>query len=150
MAKIEEIASREEFHKKVAVSREGAKSGHQDGDLFCVKYYAAWCKSCKAIAPKYAALAEKYDEHVSFYEMKFVNTAERKEIFKELGVTKTPCVQFYRGADRLATVTCSTRHWTDVEKHLEMYLDESLEDECEINKEFTECIAKMHLQPVRC
>ena len=108
----------------------------------CIKFYASWCKSCKAIAPKYSALAEKYSDQADFYEMMFTTTKDMKELFSELKVKKTPCVQFYRGdKGRLATIVCGPKHWTDVGKNLDMYLNEDLEEplECVLNDDLTEC-----------
>jgi thioredoxin 1 len=139
---VEMITSRDDFYEKLASSREGKKTGHPDGDLLCIKFYAAWCKSCKAIAPKYTALAEKYNDQVHFFEMQFATTKEMKELFSELKVKKTPCVQFYRGdKGRLATIVCGPRHWTDVGKNLDMYLHEDMDEplECVLNEDLTEC-----------
>lgn len=34
----------------------------------CVKFYATWCRSCKAVAPKYRRIANKWPD-VEFYEI---------------------------------------------------------------------------------
>lgn len=146
--KVAAISSLDELSNKLALSREGRKSAHQDGDLLCIKFYSSWCKACKAIAPKYNALAEEHDDQAYFYEMRF--SKELKDVFSELGVTKMPCVQFYRGATgRLATVVCGPRKWADVRDHLQMYLEDNDTDveECELNAELTECISRLQLQP---
>jgi thioredoxin 1 len=136
------ITSREDFYEKLGSSRDGKKSGCSDGDLFCIKFYASWCKSCKAIAPKYKALADEYTGQAHFYEIQFSTTKEMKDLFTELNVTKTPSVQFYRGEKgRLSTVVCGPKRWTDVEKHLDMYLNDNNDEllECVLDGDLTEC-----------
>jgi thioredoxin 1 len=136
------ITSREDFYKKLASSRDGKKSGYPDGDLLCIKFYASWCKSCKAIAPKYTALADKYNGQAHFYEIQFSTTKEMKDLFTELNVKKTPSVQFYRGdKGRLATIVCGPKRWTDVGEHLDMYLNDKMDEplECVLDGDLTEC-----------
>jgi thioredoxin 1 len=136
------IMSRDEFYEKLVASRDGKKSGYSDGDLLCIKFYASWCKSCKAIAPKYKALADEYNGQAHFYEIQFSTTKEMKDLFMELNVTKTPSVQFYRGdKGRLATVVCGPKRWTDVGKHLDMFLNHDNDEllECVLDGDLTEC-----------
>jgi len=141
-SKVATVASLDEFYDKLTVASKGMKSGHKDGDLVCIKFYSSWCKSCKAIAPKYDALADKYDDRVYFCEMRF--TKDMKETFSDLQVKKMPSFQFWRGEKgRLETKVCGPSKFREVGRTLEKYLEGDIHDplECELDKELRACIA---------
>lgn len=57
-------------------------------DKVVVKYYADWCGSCRLIAPKYDAIAEKDDfKGITFLN---INAEENPEARKLAGVTNLP------------------------------------------------------------
>jgi thioredoxin 1 len=137
-AGVESVTSREEFFAALDRSRKKKGDAMPDGSLVCIKYYANWCTSCKAIAPKYSALAKEYGDRVEFLEVEF---SANKELFKELEVKRTPCVQFYRGeSGRLSTVVCGPSKFAQVRQNLDKYLEGESEDlECVLDDTLQEC-----------
>lgn len=59
-----------------------------------LKFYAPWCRSCRAIAPKVARLAHEFPE-IIFYEIDY---EANKELCWRLGVKNLPTFHFYSGA----------------------------------------------------
>jgi thiol-disulfide isomerase/thioredoxin len=105
--------------KALATSK---KSSHPDGDLLCVKFFAQRCRSCRAFAPKYTALAKKYSERAHFVEME-----ASIELRHSLQVRKTPCVQFYRyPKGHLSTIVCEPQAWPELGARLEALLEDGI------------------------
>ncbi|MCE3007048.1 MAG: thioredoxin family protein [Bacteroidetes bacterium] len=67
----------------------------RDHDKVVVKYYASWCGSCRLIAPKYAALADK-PEYAGVYFVE-VDAEESPEARKTAGVTNLPFFAAFNG-----------------------------------------------------
>lgn len=59
-----------------------------------LKFFAPWCRSCRAIAPKVARLAHEFPE-IHFYEIDY---EANKELCWRLGVKNLPTFHFYSGA----------------------------------------------------
>ncbi|OSX73360.1 hypothetical protein BU14_0353s0004 [Porphyra umbilicalis] len=64
------------------------------GGVAVLKFYAPWCRSCRAIAPKVARLAHEFPE-IRFYEIDY---EANKELCWRLGVKNLPTFHFYSGA----------------------------------------------------
>jgi len=65
--------------------------------LVVLKIFAPWCKSCKALGPRYVALVkdERYEKLPIVWAQ--LNVAELKRFVKTIGVSCVPSVQFYMG-----------------------------------------------------
>ena len=62
----------------------------------CIKIYATWCRSCKAVAPKFARLAKDPEySHVEFCALLF---DENKALCKKLGIKTLPGIQVIAGS----------------------------------------------------
>eukprot|EP00168_Porphyra_purpurea_P006820 TRINITY_DN1840_c0_g1_i10.p1 TRINITY_DN1840_c0_g1~~TRINITY_DN1840_c0_g1_i10.p1 ORF type:complete len:233 (+),score=70.05 TRINITY_DN1840_c0_g1_i10:690-1388(+) len=64
------------------------------GQVAVLKFYAPWCRSCRAISPKVARLAHEFPE-IRFYEIDY---EANKELCWRLGVKNLPTFHFYSGA----------------------------------------------------
>merc|ERR1719298_249298 len=62
--------------------------------LCVVKVYAPWCKTCRAIEPKYKRVAKANSDEIDFYE---VNFSQCKPLCKHLGVESLPCGIIFKG-----------------------------------------------------
>ena len=65
--------------------------------LCVVKVYAPWCKTCRAIEPKYKRVAKANSDEIDFYE---VNFSECKPLCKHLGVESLPCGIIFKDGRR--------------------------------------------------
>jgi thiol-disulfide isomerase/thioredoxin len=66
--------------------------------LVVVKFYAAYCKACRSLAPKF--LEVKNDpqlQNLPVVWAEFQTTKQSKELFRRLGVLTLPTVHFYDG-----------------------------------------------------
>jgi len=61
--------------------------------LIAVKFFATWCRSCKALAPKFQKLADAHRD-IKFVE---VNFDENRNLCRALGLLSLPTVQIYAG-----------------------------------------------------
>ncbi|KAI9149695.1 thioredoxin trx1 [Blastocladiella emersonii ATCC 22665] len=68
--------------------------------LTVVDFYAVWCGPCKAIAPRYEALAAQYPG-VGFYK---VNVDNMNDVAREYGVTAMPTFKLFKAGKVLDTV----------------------------------------------
>jgi len=60
-------------------------------NLVCVKFFAPWCRSCKALEPKFKrVMNEDYSVHVRFAQF---NVQDNKEFVKSLGILALPSVR---------------------------------------------------------
>jgi len=81
---IHRISTAQEFHKIV----EG-----EDEKIVVVRFYAHWCKTCKAMAPLFYRMAEKLHEDIVFVELE--HSQENSALFQRLGVPGVPYGQIY-------------------------------------------------------
>lgn len=89
-----------------------------DEHLVVIKFYAKWCRSCKAIANRFEWLAKKYPD-ARFFE---VDYGSNKELCKSLGISTLPYVQIYRCADvQLEGFSCGPSKMSLLSKKLETY-----------------------------
>lgn len=56
-----------------------------------IDFYADWCGPCKAMAPVFKELAQKYDGKVDFYK---VNVDDEKELAALFGIRSIPSLLF--------------------------------------------------------
>ncbi|KNE57916.1 thioredoxin [Allomyces macrogynus ATCC 38327] len=68
--------------------------------LTVVDWYAVWCGPCKAIAPRYDALAAKYPA-AAFYK---INVDDLPDVARQCSVSSMPTFHLYKASKLLATV----------------------------------------------
>jgi len=82
----------------------------------CVKFYATWCRSCKAVAPKYRRIANKWPD-VEFYEIGFGR--ETSAIFKKKGIKALPVMQIIAGSrGAMQPFVCGPSKMARLDSHL--------------------------------
>eukprot|EP00746_Dinoflagellata_sp_MGD_P007406 gnl/MRDRNA2_/MRDRNA2_114641_c0_seq1.p1 gnl/MRDRNA2_/MRDRNA2_114641_c0~~gnl/MRDRNA2_/MRDRNA2_114641_c0_seq1.p1 ORF type:complete len:574 (-),score=89.35 gnl/MRDRNA2_/MRDRNA2_114641_c0_seq1:8-1729(-) len=70
--------------------------------LVVYKFFAPWCRACKAMGIKFAKLATEYTD-ARFFQ---VDYEKNKDVCKSLGVKVLPYVEIYRGENRLEGFSC--------------------------------------------
>lgn len=84
------------------VQRIRGKDDHREAvaedKLVVIKYFAPWCRMCKAIGPKYERVAKGMQE-ASFFEVSF---DEAKALCKQQGILSLPTVHVFAKGEKLA------------------------------------------------
>jgi len=70
-----------------------------DSSLVVVRFYASWCKACKAIESSYHRLPQDYPSGVKFVEVPL--TKENAYMHKGLGIPSLPFAHVYYNGDRI-------------------------------------------------
>lgn len=78
------VTTAQEFKKLVTDEKE---------KIVVVRFYAEWCKKCKAMSPYFYRMAEKQGRSVLFVEV--AHTKENDALFKQLGVPGVPYGHIY-------------------------------------------------------
>jgi thioredoxin 1 len=68
-------------------------SATADNRVVCIKFYASWCRACKAMAPKFTKVAEDFPQ-IEFHEVLFDNN---KKLCKKLGIKVLPYMEIVAG-----------------------------------------------------
>ena len=84
---IQPIASTEDYEKLLREAEEADR-------LVVIKFYASWCRACKAMAPKFVRVAEDWPE-IEFHEILFDNN---KKLCKSLGIKILPYMEIVDGS----------------------------------------------------
>lgn len=102
--------------------------------MVVVRFYATWCKSCKAIGPSFYRLANR-NPSISFVEVPV--TQHNANLHQGLGVSSLPFGHIYHPkAGLLEELRISKKHFPKFEKILQSYVCgfcELLDGGCEIN-----------------
>eukprot|EP00536_Pseudo-nitzschia_multiseries_P009237 jgi/Psemu1/200223/e_gw1.253.29.1 len=69
----------------------------KDASLVVVRFYASWCKACKAIEGSFHRLPSEFPSSVKFVEVPL--TKENAYLHKGLGVSSLPFAHIYYNAD---------------------------------------------------
>ena len=113
-----DLVSNDEIDLRVSITSiekkdEFEKFLQEDDRLCVIKFYAPFCKACKAFGKKFRKLAiDRGDPINSIGEVARHGDARFGEIdfsskmVKELGIKKFPTVLIYRGSDKLSEITC--------------------------------------------
>jgi thioredoxin 1 len=83
---VQEIKNLDDFTSSV---------GNENTGLIVIDFYADWCGPCKMIAPKYAKLAEKY-QNVQFYKLNSDN-GDTANVVTACEITSLPTFCFFKG-----------------------------------------------------
>ena len=125
--------------------------------LAVVEFYAPWCRTCSAVAPRYEAFARKYQETqvlrekaagdgVAFYK---VNFKENKKLCYAERVFALPTVHFYVphvGRVNRFTLSASNVN-TRLRRELDRYMDEPEEGEASLVERLSQ-LRSEELEPV--
>jgi len=60
--------------------------------LAVVKFFAPWCRTCKALAPQFEAIAEKYEGMANFFEVDF---SRERQVCRDNRILVLPTIMFY-------------------------------------------------------
>jgi len=70
------------------------------GDAAVLDCWATWCGPCKAIAPAYEELSEKFPQ-VKFFK---VDVDAVEDVAQELGVRAMPTFMFFKGGEKITEI----------------------------------------------
>eukprot|EP00985_Skeletonema_marinoi_P034801 scaffold44931_cov212-Skeletonema_marinoi.AAC.4 len=113
-----DLVSNDEIDLRVSITSiekkdEFEKFLQEDDRLCVIKFYAPFCKACKAFGKKFRKLAiDRGDPINSIGEVarhgdaRFGEIDFSSKLVKELGIKKFPTVLIYRGSDKLSEITC--------------------------------------------
>jgi len=93
--------------------------------IIVVKYYAPWCRACKAMSPSYKKIVEDYggDDSDKSLNIKFVDapmTSVNSEIHQAMGITTIPFAQIYHPkAGLVEERKIGRRYFSDFKKVLQ-------------------------------
>ncbi|KAG8457278.1 hypothetical protein KFE25_011952 [Diacronema lutheri] len=92
-----------------------------DEQLVVVKYYASWCRACKALGPKVEKIARNHP-NVRFYELEF---EANKALCKELGIKVLPWIEIFKGgrSTKLESFSCGPSKAAQINEKVRYYLD---------------------------
>jgi len=114
-ATVRRLSGREDYDTALQRSRE---------NLVVIKYYASWCRACKALAPKVEKIARS-NPGVTFYEIEFESN---KAMCKDIGIRVLPWIQFYQDGKVVESFSCGPSKSQQISKRLETYAT----GECEL------------------
>ncbi len=113
-----ELVSNDEIDLRVNITSIQKKDGlekflHEDDRLCVIKFYAPFCKACKAFGKKFRKLAIERGDAINTIgeiarhgDARFGEIDFSSKLVKELGIKKFPTVLIYRGSDMLSQITC--------------------------------------------
>mmetsp|Transcript_35563 Transcript_35563/g.88492 ORF Transcript_35563/g.88492 Transcript_35563/m.88492 type:complete len:176 (-) Transcript_35563:394-921(-) len=103
------LENQEEYEALVA-------SAQAENRLVVIKFFASWCRACKAMAPKYTRLTEDWP-NIEFYELMFDNN---KKLCKSLGIKILPYIQIVKGEEGIVeSFTCGPSKISRLQEKLE-------------------------------
>ena len=93
---INRIADTEAYHSLISEATEQNR-------VIVIKFYASWCRACKAMAPKFVRVADDFPQ-IEFYEILF---DDNKKLCKELGIKILPFMEIVAGSKgKIDSFTC--------------------------------------------
>jgi len=108
-ATVRRLNGREEYDRAL---------GDNADSMVVIKYYASWCRACKALGPKVEKIARTHPE-VAFYEIEFESN---KPMCKELGIKVLPWIEFYNGqAGKVESFSCGPSKSAQITEKLKAY-----------------------------
>eukprot|EP00186_Timspurckia_oligopyrenoides_P005172 CAMPEP_0182447014 /NCGR_PEP_ID=MMETSP1172-20130603/10244_1 /TAXON_ID=708627 /ORGANISM="Timspurckia oligopyrenoides, Strain CCMP3278" /LENGTH=134 /DNA_ID=CAMNT_0024643259 /DNA_START=258 /DNA_END=659 /DNA_ORIENTATION=+ len=94
--------------------------------LVVMKFFAPWCRSCKAIDPTYRRLAREF-KSVLFCDIDF---SENKELARRLGISSLPAFQFYDGTKgRIEDFSAGPKRIDMLREKLELHTTQNDEEQ---------------------
>ena len=102
----------------------------EDERMVVVRFYAPWCRACKAVAPLYKRLAREYSPSIKFIEVPL--TKQNAFLHNGLGIPKLPFGHiYYPTVGLVEELSINKRTFQDFRRILETYIDGS----CDIPEE---------------
>ena len=93
---IERIEDTDSYHALIT-------SATEQNRVIVIKFYASWCRACKAMAPKFIRVAEDWPD-IEFHEILFDNN---KKLCKSLGIKILPFMEIIAGTKgKVESFTC--------------------------------------------
>jgi len=90
--------------------------------MVVVRFYAPWCRSCKAVEPKFRQLANRYSPEVKFVEVPL--TKENAYLHEGLGVPSVPFGHIYHpDVGLVEEMKMNKRDFKEFKKVFENYID---------------------------
>jgi thioredoxin reductase (NADPH) len=86
-----------------------------------VDFYSTECPPCEALASKYEALSDIYEEDVKFIK---IFRQENRKLAESLGVTSSPTILFYENGKQVGETLCGGIKRSDMMKNLDSMLSE--------------------------
>ena len=79
------------------------QAAKDENKVVVIKFFASWCRACKAMAPKISRVAEDWPD-IEFYEIMF---DDNKKLCKSLGIKILPFVEIVAGtAGKVESFSC--------------------------------------------
>ena len=79
------------------------QAAKDENKVVVIKFFASWCRACKAMAPKISRVAEDWPD-IEFYEIMF---DDNKKLCKSLGIKILPFVEIIAGtAGKVESFSC--------------------------------------------
>ena len=121
-AEIKQLADETEYDALI----EAAKA---EDRYVVIKFYASWCRACKAMAPKYQRVTEEWQDNgsgIEFYEILFDNN---KKLCKQLGIKILPFMEIVAGSNgKVEGFTCGPSKISRLQDKLERHGCSLVED----------------------
>ena len=96
----------------------------EDHAMVVVRFYAPWCKACRAVEPKFRQLAQEYSPSIKFVEVPL--TRQNAFLHQGLGIPKLPFAHIYHPTVGLVEETSMNKKSFGEFRHvLETYIDGS-------------------------
>ncbi|CAM9345306.1 unnamed protein product [Ectocarpus fasciculatus] len=93
---------------------------HNSNSLVVIKFFAPWCRSCKALDVKYRRMAVENDD-VKFVE---IDVHQSPDLKKVLGVRAVPTVKLHAGSlGQVASFTCGPRKAPELARKIQLCKD---------------------------
>merc|ERR1712157_244021 len=126
----------ENIHTAYNLADFKALVGEEREQIVVVRFYATWCKACKAIGPSFYRLAKQYEDKIKFVEVPV--TDQNAELHQGLGIPSLPFGHIYHPVAGLVEERrISKRNFREFEEVLQWYdqgycnMDESsIKDNC--------------------
>lgn len=98
--------------------------------MVVVRFFAPWCRACKAVAPMYEKLANEYSPSVKFVQVPL--TKQNAFLHEGLGVRSHPFAHIYHPtAGLVEEMSMNKRVFHEFRHILETYIDGSCDAPCE-------------------
>ena len=95
--------------------------------VVAMKFFAPWCRSCKALEPKFKRVtAEPYSSHVKFAQF---NVQNNRDFVKSLGILALPSVHFYSREGILDAFPCGPSKVPILKSKLKAVVKERVDEE---------------------
>lgn len=96
----------------------------EEDTMVVVRFYAPWCKACRAVEPKFRQLAHEYSPSIRFVEVPL--TRQNAFLHQGLGIPKLPFAHIYHPTVGLVEeLSMNKKTFGDFRHVLETYIDGS-------------------------